>query len=247
MPSLYNQHVSHSLPSTNLYLYSSRSSPKEAKRNYINNNVMPRRSKNPPVAEAVASAPEAAEPLFFYGAGNKYGEFSQWYHANFSVSNRDIYNVVQLPTDDLEDPDGKVDFITAEQFMMYCKAVCFGDMPIAWEILEAETPREQKALGRRVQGFTDQSWNAVKRQVVELANVTKFGQNEEIKAILLGTGQRELIEASPRDRIWGIGFGEKTGRATMHSRRNWGQNLLGKALVGARERIRKEDEATSQE
>jgi ribA/ribD-fused uncharacterized protein len=59
-----------------------------------------------------------------------------------------------------------------------------------------------------------------------------------LKALLLATGERELVEASPMDRIWGIGFGEKNaGRA----RRHWGLNLLGKALMDVRKRLREEE------
>jgi ribA/ribD-fused uncharacterized protein len=51
------------------------------------------------------------------------------------------------------------------------------------------------------------------------------------------TGDRELVEASPEDRIWGIGFTEKDAKENGE---RWGQNLLGKALVEVRRRIREE-------
>jgi ribA/ribD-fused uncharacterized protein len=95
-----------------------------------------------------------------------------------------------------------------------------------------------------VKGFTEAGWDAVKFEVVQLANVAKFSQNEELRAILLGTGDRELVEAATNDRIWGIGMDEKQGRATMNTRENWGHNLLGKALVGARVRIRRLERLT---
>ncbi|CAH0050407.1 unnamed protein product, partial [Clonostachys solani] len=173
-------------------------------------------------------------PLFFYGTGRKYGEFSQWYHAKFTVSKGEIYSVVGLPTNKLERPDDPIHFMTAEQCMMYCKAMRFGDVGTADKILLTPDPRNQKALGRHVKGFTEAGWDAVKFEVVQLANVAKFGQNEELRAILLGTGDRELVEAATNDRIWGIGMDEKQGHATMDTRENWGHNLLGKALVGAR-------------
>ncbi|CAG9956443.1 unnamed protein product [Clonostachys rosea f. rosea IK726] len=183
-------------------------------------------------------------PLFFYGTGKKYGEFSQWYHAKFTVLKGEIYSVVGLPTNKLERPDDPVNFMTAEQCMMYCKAMRFGDLGTADKILLSPEPRKQKALGRQVKGFTEAGWDAVKFEVVQLANVAKFSQNEELRAILLGTGDRELVEAATNDRIWGIGMDEKQGRATMNTRENWGHNLLGKALVGARVRILIEDSIT---
>jgi ribA/ribD-fused uncharacterized protein len=56
--------------------------------------------------------------------------------------------------------------------------------------------------------------------------------------MLMMTGDRELVEASPRDRIWGIGLAEKNAG---YNRAKWGQNLLGKALMVVRERLREEE------
>ncbi|KAI9778226.1 MAG: hypothetical protein M1816_004164 [Peltula sp. TS41687] len=57
--------------------------------------------------------------------------------------------------------------------------------------------------------------------------------------LLEETGNRELVEASPRDRIWGVGFGAVNAGSR---RQEWGLNLLGKAIMRVRERIRKEEE-----
>jgi ribA/ribD-fused uncharacterized protein len=65
---------------------------------------------------------------------------------------------------------------------------------------------------------------------------------ENIRRMLLATGDRYLVEASPFDRIWGIGFAEKDASA---NRRRWGANLLGKALVDVRKSLR-EDEGKGQ-
>jgi ribA/ribD-fused uncharacterized protein len=75
---------------------------------------------------------------------------------------------------------------------------------------------------------------------VEDGNYYKFTVAEDaagLRALLLATGERELVEASPRDRIWGVGF--KAENAGVN-RRRWGQNLLGKALMGVRARLREE-------
>ncbi|KAI0184370.1 hypothetical protein EV127DRAFT_444399 [Xylaria flabelliformis] len=58
--------------------------------------------------------------------------------------------------------------------------------------------------------------------------------------VLLATGTRELVEASPFDRIWGVGFGAKEAGK---KRGKWGLNLLGKCLMDVREELRKEAEA----
>lgn len=134
-------------------------------------------------------------------------------------------------------------FYFAEQYMMYSKAVLFGAPDIADSILEASTARECKSLGRLVPNFTDAEWNPVKERIVEEGNYAKFtrgigDEGKKIREILIGTGDRELVEASPRDREWGIGFGPANAEK---NRRKWGKNLLGKALERVRARIREEE------
>jgi ribA/ribD-fused uncharacterized protein len=67
--------------------------------------------------------------------------------------------------------------------------------------------------------------------------ISKFTQNPDILKILLDTEDKILAEASPYDKIWGIGFAEDDPRAKYQSQ--WqGKNLLGKVLMRVRERIR---------
>jgi len=82
--------------------------------------------------------------------------------------------------------------------------------------------------------------------VGEEGNCAKFMQDENIKSVLLGTGDRLLCEAARRDAIWGIGMDERTGIATWNTmgegaEMSWGLNLLGKSLMAIRARIRKEE------
>jgi ribA/ribD-fused uncharacterized protein len=100
----------------------------------------------------------------------------------------------------------------------------------------------QKALGRQTAGFTDSSWDEIKSAVVEAGNIAKFGQNPKLRGKLLATGDRLLVEASSRDRVWGIGYTEKHA---MAHRQRWGENKLGKALMAVREHLQREEEAAA--
>jgi ribA/ribD-fused uncharacterized protein len=127
------------------------------------------------------------------------------------------------------------------RYMMHRKALLFApDSPITAQILAvgqpAPHPRQLKKLGRQVPNFSDEVWKRERYGIVLQGNLLKFSQSDELKGKLLATGDRELVEASPRDRIWGIGFGKvKAGQ----NRERWGLNLLGKCLMETR-RILKE-------
>jgi ribA/ribD-fused uncharacterized protein len=138
---------------------------------------------------------------------------SQWYAASFKV-------------DDVVYP-------TAEHWMMASKARLFADNESIQQILEAHDPKTAKALGRQVKNFDDKIWNETCRRLVTEGNVAKFSQNEVLRAFLLSTGDHVLVEASPFDRIWGIGLAAKDDKA-KHPATWQGQNLLGFALMDVR-------------
>lgn len=132
---------------------------------------------------------------------------------------------------------------------MHSKAILFSDDIIAAKILKTTSPKTQKALGRKVKNFNEKVWLENRERIVEEGNYWKYvsGKDEgelrdgrSLKEKLLETGNREIVEASPMDRIWGVGFGEKNAESR---RKDWGLNLLGKALMAVRERIRKEEGA----
>ena len=103
-------------------------------------------------------------------------------------------------------------------------------------ILAAKSPAEAKHLGRLVRGFDDDRWAQDCFALVTAGNVAKFGQHPELRAYLLGTASRVLVEASPLDRVWGIGLAAEDPRAA--DPRQWrGGNLLGFALMQAREEL----------
>ncbi|PYE53933.1 NADAR family protein [Deinococcus yavapaiensis] len=123
----------------------------------------------------------------------------------------------------------------AEQFIMHRKAVQFGDFETAEAILHARNPGECKQLGRRVRPYDDAVWASVRESVAFDACLHKFTQNEKLRAALLATRDALLVEASPTDRIWGVGFSEQDALA---NRDRWGENLLGIALMRVRDTLR---------
>jgi ribA/ribD-fused uncharacterized protein len=171
--------------------------------------------------------------LFFYGAREKYGPFSQWYHSNFTVKAESFHYLRREENKDFPLHE-QMKFNTAEQYMMFSKTFYFNDPVTAEQIMEAKNPRDQKQLGRLTANFKEDEWNTIREQVVEEGNWAKFTQNAELEEILMSTGDKILVEASKQDRIWGIGFYAKDA---MANQRRWGLNLLGKSLIKVRERI----------
>ena len=127
-----------------------------------------------------------------------------------------------------------VQYHTTEQYMMASKARLFGDEEVLKEIMEATTPFDYKKLGRKVRGFEASVWDARKYEMVVEGNKAKFSQNPALKEFLLSTGDSVLAEASPYDKIWGIGLDRE--QAEKGSVRQWqGENLLGCALMDVRD------------
>ena len=127
-------------------------------------------------------------------------------------------------------------FSTAEHFMMYEKAVLFGDHETAARILDSDHPFEAKTLGRRVRNFDEMRWNKVRFDIVVRGSIEKFGQNPKLLKFLIETDDAILAETSPSDLIWGTGCREEDPIA--HQPELWpGQNLLGFALAQARNHL----------
>lgn len=142
------------------------------------------------------------------------GVFSQWHHTPFDL-------------------DGH-SFVTAEQWMMHAKAMLFGDTDHARQIMESPDPAVQKRLGQHVRGFDQATWDLWKIDIVYRGNLAKFTRNAGAARQLRNTGAGMLVEANPRDWVWG------TGRAmddpVGHAPDTWlGQNLLGRILTMVRE------------
>ncbi|MGI9653045.1 NADAR family protein [Chryseobacterium sp. RLHN22] len=127
---------------------------------------------------------------------------------------------------------------TAEHYMMAGKAKLFNDEEILGKILEASSPNQAKSLGRKVKNFDSKIWDEHKYEIVKQGNLLKFSQNEKFKEFLLSTNDKILVEASPYDKIWGIGMLETDTRAENPLLWN-GENLLGFALMEARDELRR--------
>lgn len=168
---------------------------------------------------------EAFSILPFFGhtvtAGKKPGKqvFSQFYETEFTVNG--------------------TRYRWAEQFMMAGKARLFGDLAVLEQILRAVTPADCKALGRKVSPYLEEEWAKCRFDLVTCGNVAKFGQSEELRSILDATGNAVLVEAAPRDKVWGIGMA--AANPDVNNPLKWrGQNLLGFALMRTRAILRGE-------
>jgi len=138
------------------------------------------------------------------------GPFSQWHPSSFVING--------------------VKYNCAEQYMMAEKARMFKDAKSLRKIMKTNSPREQKALGRKVKNFNVGKWQSAAKDIVYRASMAKFTQDEKLKEILLATGDKILVEASPYDKIWGIGLAKDDKRA--QSRSTWqGKNWLGEVLT----------------
>lgn len=171
---------------------------------------------------AAEAADGPTEFLFFWGhqancdGSTGPGCLSQWWPAPFTA-------------------DG-IAYPTAEHWMMAGKARLFRDDQALAAVLAAASPKAAKAAGRAVRGFDEQAWAAVRFELVVAGNLAKFRQNLDYGAFLAATRPRVLAEASPRDRIWGIGITAGHPDAAGPSR--WrGTNLLGFALMNVRDKL----------
>lgn len=142
--------------------------------------------------------------------------FSQWYDSSFTV-------------------DGLF-YRTAEHYMMAQKAKLFGDNKAFLKILESTNPGAVKSIGREIGGFSEEIWIKHRFEIVVSGNFEKFSQNAKLKEFMVSTGERILVEASPVDKIWGIGLAADND--DVENPNKWkGLNLLGFALMQVRTRL----------
>ena len=125
-----------------------------------------------------------------------------------------------------------------EQYMMAQKAIFFQDHENEKRIMETDDPFEMKKLGRKVRNFNSKEWNKVKYSIVLNGNYYKFSQNKEMRDFLIATGDKILVEASPEDKIWGVGLDKSND--DIYNLNKWkGENLLGFALMELRDELKR--------
>ena len=158
--------------------------------------------------------------IFFYSPQKENGFLSNWFPSEFTC---DGYH-----------------YMTSEQYMMHQKALLFRDTVTANKILNETDQKTIKHLGREVKPFYSSIWTLNRKDIMYKGLLEKFRQNKALKEQLLATNDAILVEAAPRDVIWGIGLGKDNPKSQDPS--TWrGKNLLGYTLMEVRETIRKED------
>jgi ribA/ribD-fused uncharacterized protein len=157
------------------------------------------------------------EYLFFWGEKKTGGFLSNFYPSTFTI-NTDTFNC-------------------SEQYFMKKKQELFDpkNNVLGTQIMNETNPKDIKKYGRQVKNFTEDKWNMHKYKFMYDGVYAKFSQNPQLKVKLLETGDKILVEASPFDRIWGIGFSETNA---IVNKSKWGENLLGKILMEIREKLK---------
>jgi ribA/ribD-fused uncharacterized protein len=128
-----------------------------------------------------------------------------------------------------------ITYNTAEHYLMYHKAILFNDTVIAKKILLANGPLSVKNLGRQVSGYNDETWHKHRENIMYNALKLKTEQNDDVREALLATENKIIAEASPYDKIWGIGYEQFNNHALNQSK--WGLNLLGRSWMKLRDVI----------
>jgi len=161
--------------------------------------------------------------MFFWGHRRSKAErinqtcFSQWYYSPFTVDS--------------------VLYKTAEHWMMSQKALLFGDAANLKKILSSETPADAKSIGRQVRNFNEKLWISKRTDIVLQGTMHKFSQHSDLKQYLINTHDKILVEASPYDKIWGIGMAADNDN--IENPNYWkGLNLLGFALMEVRDYLK---------
>ncbi len=169
--------------------------------------------------------------LFFWGhtppadGSVNQGCLSQWWMSPFEIEG--------------------TEYSCTEQYMMAEKARLFGDGEMLAAIMQAKHPKEMKAFGRSVGNFDKDVWESRCYEIVKRGSLAKFSQNPQLWNYLKSTRNRIVVEASPRDRIWGIGMGQSNPNADNPLQ--WrGRNLLGFALTEARDELLQKEGNTNE-
>lgn len=152
--------------------------------------------------------------IFFWG-----GIYSQWYKSKMIING--------------------IEYNCCEQYMMHQKSLLFEpekNKEISEKIMKSLDPKEQKSLGRQLVGFNKEIWDSKSLSIVFKGNLSKFSQNKILLNEMMSTGNRIFVEASPNDKIWGIGL--HYDDEGIDNPENWmGTNLLGQVLTIVRNEL----------
>ena len=160
---------------------------------------------------------ENNKAIYFFRTNNDFGYLSNFYTCNFRIND--------------------ITFCCMEQWIMYNKCLLFDPNSILIDkILNENNPSKIKAYGRLVKNYVDNIWSEKRYEVLIKGLYAKFEQNLEIRNKLLSTSNKILYEASPYDRIWGIGLSARDALITDSSL--YGKNILGVALMETRNKFR---------
>lgn len=165
---------------------------------------------------------ETDTKILFYSENNNYGYMSNFYPSRIKENLRE-YNC-------------------NEQYFMKKKQELFDptNITLANKILNNNDPKEIKKFGRQVKNYNDDIWNNARYEIMKNGLRLKFSQNPVLKQSLLATGNKNLYEASPYDKIWGTGYNadETLNKFNLNKQNELGQNLLGRALEEIRQELR---------
>jgi hypothetical protein len=128
----------------------------------------------------------STSPILFYGTQSEYGEFSNWFPADFLYDGHKWANT--------------------EQAFMYYKS---DDSEYRKQVRAASDPRAVKKLGRNCKLRSD--WDNVKYDIMLGVNLAKFEQSPYLRNLLLETGERSIHE-NCADKWWGGGPNFPGGR-----------------------------------
>lgn len=156
--------------------------------------------------------------ICFHDPDKEYGFLSNWYMSDFIE-------------------DGRL-YTSVEQYLMYGKAVVFKDEEMQQAILATHDVAKVKQYGRQVKGYNETVWNGLRQLVLYRGLWMKFSQNEELKQLLIDTGNDMLVECARTDKIFACGISIKDPMRFDMSK--WtGKNLLGFALMDLRDQLKK--------
>ena len=130
-------------------------------------------------------------------------------------------------------------FSSTEKGFMYIKAITFGDLVTASKIMKTDDPNQCRKLGRQVKGYKDSEWEEIRYDVFYTLNWAKYTQDKELQKKLLDPkfDGKKFVEASPIDKIWGIGYAEDNPNIE-YAQIYWGKNYLGRILTNIRKRLK---------